>query len=63
MHNTAIDVPEHSISGEFDYDDAECDVIELRPAIFERDSLPENLINELDAWASHALASNGFGDY
>jgi len=28
-----------------------------------RDSLSENFNNELDAWARHALASNGFGGY
>jgi hypothetical protein len=29
----------------------------------DRDSLSENFNNELEAWARHALASNGFGDY
>ena len=28
-----------------------------------RDSLSENFNAEIDAWAKHALASNGFGDY
>lgn len=28
-----------------------------------RDSLSESFNAEIDAWAKHALASNGFGDY
>jgi len=28
-----------------------------------RDSLSEIFNEEIDAWARHALASNGFGDY
>jgi hypothetical protein len=27
------------------------------------DSLSENFNEEIEAWARHALASNGFGDY
>ena len=29
----------------------------------ERDSLFENFVDEIDAWARHAMAANGFGDY
>ena len=29
----------------------------------QRDSLSEIFNEEIDAWARHALASNGFGDY
>ena len=29
----------------------------------ERDSLSENFNDEIEAWARHAIASNGFGDY
>jgi hypothetical protein len=28
-----------------------------------RDSLSENFNDEIEAWARHSLASNGFGDY
>jgi hypothetical protein len=28
-----------------------------------RDSLAENFNEEIEAWARHSLASNGFGDY
>ena len=41
----------------------ECDVVPFKHEARERDSLSENFINEIDAWARHALASNGFGDY
>jgi hypothetical protein len=29
----------------------------------DRDSLAEDFKNELEAWARHSLAANGFGDY
>ena len=37
----------------------DCDVLDFEP----RESLSENFNAELDAWARHCLASNGFGDY
>jgi hypothetical protein len=40
-----------------------CEVVPFRSEYFERESLSENFINELEAWARHALAANGFGDY
>jgi len=43
------------------YDQMECDVVEISPR--RRESLSENFIEELDAWARHSLALNGFGDY
>ena len=49
---------------EFDdgHDDGfDCDVVELRAA--ERESLSENFMAELEAWARHSLAANGFGDF
>jgi len=41
----------------------ECEIVTLRPEQYVRESLSENFIDELDAWARHALAANGFGDY
>ena len=41
----------------------ECDVVPFTHEARERDSLFENFVDEIDAWARHALASNGFGDY
>ena len=41
----------------------ECEIIPLKPEQYVRESLSENFIGELDAWARHALAANGFGDY
>ena len=43
------------------YDQLECEVVEINPP--ERESLSENFIEELDAWARHSLARNGFCDY
>ena len=40
-----------------------CDIVEFRLNNQDRDSLYENFVNEIDAWARQALASNGFGDY
>ena len=42
-------------------DQLDCEIIELSPE--HRESLSENFLEELDAWARHSLASNGFGDY
>ena len=41
--------------------DSECEILEIRSTC--RDSLSENFINEIEAWARQALGSNGFGDY
>lgn len=43
--------------------DDDCEVVPFSHERYERESLSENFINELDAWARHALAANGFGDY
>ena len=47
----------------FDDEYPECEVIEFNRDYLERDSLSENFINEIEAWARQALAANGFGDY
>ena len=39
------------------------EVVPIRPELIERESLSENFISELEGWARHALAANGFGDY
>ena len=38
-------------------------VVEIRSHDRDRDSLSERFNSELDAWARHCLAANGFGDY
>jgi hypothetical protein len=43
------------------YDQLDCEIVEFSPE--HRESLSENFLEELDAWARHSLASNGFGDY
>ena len=42
-------------------DQADCEVIDFEG--HQHDSLAENFNAELDAWARHCIASNGFGDY
>ena len=42
---------------------AELEAVPASGTAFERDSLSENFHDELEAWARHALARNGFGDY
>ena len=44
-------------------DNSECDILEFRMDHRDRDSLYENFINEIDAWARRTLTTNGFGDY
>lgn len=41
----------------------EFEVVPIRPEQIERESLSENFMSELEGWARHALAANGFGDY
>jgi hypothetical protein len=38
-------------------------IVPARTQKRDRDSLSENFNNEIEAWARHAIASNGFGDY
>ena len=64
MENTA----RQPLSGQ-DFEDPVTDshsaeVFEFRAAgPNERDSLSLNFIEEIDAWARHALARSGFGDF
>jgi hypothetical protein len=47
---------------ESSYDhETDCEVVQFD--FRQRDSLSENFINEIESWAMHCLASNGFGDY
>ncbi len=63
MENLAIDhrlmEAVEAVDGE--YEDAE--VVEFDRDFFQRDSLSENFINEIEGWARHALAANGFSDF
>ena len=40
-----------------------CEIIEFTPGSINRDAQSEMSFDEIDAWARHALAANGFGDY
>ncbi len=63
MENLAID--HHSIPADEDFagDYPDSEVVEFEHDYLERDSLSENFINELESWARHALAANGFADF
>ena len=39
------------------------DIVEFDTDFRSRDSLSENFINEIEAWARQTLGANGFGDY
>jgi hypothetical protein len=61
MNNTAVDI-DSVIEFESNFEhqqDGEIVELDFR----NRDSLSEIFNNEIEAWARHALASNGFGDY
>jgi len=61
MNNLAVNLEEIVEAESYRYDHLDCEVIEISSV--PRESLSENFIEELDAWARHSLASNGFGDY
>jgi len=63
MENTARDKHMMETVEEFLNEQPDCEVIEFSRDSYQRDSLSENFVNEIEAWARHALASNGFGDY
>jgi hypothetical protein len=61
MTDTAINI-DSIIESETGFeDDIDCEIFEYD--FRNRDSLSENFNDEIDAWARHCLASNGFGDY
>ena len=39
------------------------DMVEFDDDFRNRDSLSENFVNEIEAWARQALAANGFADF
>ena len=63
MQNIARD--ESLIEAIEDYSDdyRDCDVLEFDRDYRARESLSENFVNEIEAWARHTLSANGFGDY
>lgn len=40
-----------------------CEIVQLMSESCARESMSEYSNDELEAWARHALASNGFGDF
>jgi len=41
----------------------DCEILDFEHRHQARDSLSENFVNEIEAWARHALATNGFADF
>jgi len=44
-----------------DLEQLDIEIVEFSPE--HRESLSENFLAEIDAWARQSLASNGFGDF
>jgi len=63
MNNLALDTRMMDAVEELAGEYSEAEIVEFDKGYLERDSLSENFINEIEAWARHALASNGFGDF
>jgi hypothetical protein len=53
------------VESESDGDDAyhKQRTVNIKLVTANQDSLSENIIAEIDAWARQSLAANGFGDY
>ena len=39
------------------------DIVDFDDDFRNRESLSENFVNEIEAWARHALGANGFADF
>jgi hypothetical protein len=68
MENLAIDELSKQFMEDFSnhYEEpefSEADIVEFKMGYHQSESLHENYVSEIDAWARQALASNGFGDY
>jgi hypothetical protein len=63
MENTVRDERLIQAIEEFTDDYRDCEILEFDRDYQQRDSLSENFVNEIEAWARHALAANGFGDH
>lgn len=60
MQNLALD---ENCPREFDAAGKDCEILEFDNRNQMRESLSENFANEIEAWARHALATNGFCDF
>ena len=61
MTNPAINIDSIVESANHPDEHADCEIFDFED--HHRDSLSEIFNTELEAWARHCLASNGFGDY
>jgi len=63
MDNLALSLEPGIDSENDEAEQLELTVVPNQTQIHDRDSLSEIFNSELEAWARHAMASNGFGDY
>ena len=61
MNNLAVNIESIFEAESVHIDQLDGEVVEFSPE--NRESLSGNFLAEIDAWARHSLASNGFGDY
>ena len=61
MNNLAENIESIFEAESVQLDEFDGEIVEFCPE--HRESLSENFLAEIDAWARHSLASNGFGDY
>ena len=61
MNNLAVNLESIFEAESVHIDQLDCEIVEFSPQHHESISL--NFLDEIDAWARHSLASNGFGDY
>ncbi len=63
MENLAIDQRLTAAVEDLDDTYSDAEIVEFDRDYLQRDSLSENFINEIEGWARHALAANGFSDF
>lgn len=61
MNNLAVNLESIFEAESVGLEQFDIEIVEFNPE--NRESLSENFLAEIDAWARHSLASNGFGDY
>lgn len=68
MENTArnesmTQAPEEIDQSRQTPESGECEIVAFSPKSRQRESMFENFVDEIDAWARHAMAQNGFADF
>ena len=61
MNNLAENIESIFEAESVHLDQLDCDIVDFSAE--HHDSLSINFLDEIDAWARHSLAANGFGDF